>query len=814
MSLVSDSDSVAELQKEVRGLKRKLALAESNLARLHHVAVTQDRVETVINNTLKKERRFFQLVLENTNNILLLFDFDGRFAYASDSFLRDMGIANFGLISGRHYEEVLRSLIDEEILIKLTGALNTAINQKTTVSLEEQFAAGKRKEARIFSIDIVPMFEDNGESAGIMAILNDITEIKKLTKQQVEAEAANNAKSTFLAKMSHEIRTPLNAILGIAEMQMQNRFILNDANDTNETAGNIDTDIEIDTEEAFDKIYNSARVLLNIINDLLDFSKIETGMFDLSVDKYSVAAMVSASAHLNMVRINSKPIEFKVDADENTPSELFGDEGRIKQILNNLLSNAFKYTQEGEVELKVYAESSGSAGQSGDITLVMTVKDTGQGMTSEQIDKLYDEYTRFNLNANRTIEGVGLGMSITRHLVNMMNGEIIVESEPGAGTVFTVRLPQKNAGGGIIGKELSDDLRKFRANRGLYAKEARIAYKKMPKARVLAVDDVDTNLYVAKGLLAPYGLSADTAVSGYEAIEKLKNGNTYDIIFMDHMMPYMSGIETAVQIRQMGYDLPIVALTANAVSGIKEMFIENGFDDFLSKPVDILELNNILEKWIPEEKQKPAVIMSNNQEHDAGVKNPFRIEGLDTAKGILMTGGDIEDYLRTLAVYHNDGQEKISQIKACLSENNLALYTIYVHALKSASGIIGAKELSDAAMNLEAAGRRGDRDYINANSDDFLAALEKILSSISPVISGRGTGKYMDDADIILMKEELADLKAAMENFDAEAINRAADNLREYEIYTETGDIIGKIMKYKLMGDYDEATALIDGLLL
>jgi PAS domain S-box-containing protein len=415
----------------------------------------------------------------------------------------------------------------------------------------------------------------------VVGYIRDLRELKAMLREMHRAEIAeesNLAKSKFLARVSHEVRTPMNAILGITEIQLQN------------------DNLPHGTQEALDKIYNSGYLLLNIINDILDLSKIEAGKMEIAPVKYDVPSLINDTVHLNAMLFDSKPIELKLNVAENIPAMLFGDEIRIKQILNNLLSNAFKYTDEGKVDFSVFIERREETDM---LTVAFRVADTGKGMSEEQMNRLFDEYTRFNTETNRATEGTGLGMAITKHLVDLMNGEIFVESEPGKGSAFTVKIPQKDLGAGVLSKEELANLRDFRLGRAMQMKKApQIVREYMPQGKVLIVDDVETNLYVAKGLLTPYGLSVETAVSGLEAIQKVKAGAAYDIIFMDHFMPVMDGIEAAKRIRAMGYSGAIVALTANALTGQAEMFMENGFDEFISKPIDIRQLNAVLNKLI------------------------------------------------------------------------------------------------------------------------------------------------------------------------------------------------------------------------
>ncbi|MCL2844514.1 MAG: ATP-binding protein [Chitinivibrionia bacterium] len=415
---------------------------------------------------------------------------------------------------------------------------------------------------------------------GKMVHLQTSIDITELVEAKEQAIIANKTKSKFLAMMSHEIRTPMNAILGMAEIHLQ------------------DKKLPPKTQEVLTQIYNSGDLLVAIINDILDLSRIEADKMELNLSKYEVASLINDTVHLNMMQ-GSKSVEFELYVDENIPAEFFGDELRIKQILNNLLSNAYKYTKKGSIKLKVHVEEC-SDKKKYMKTLVFQVIDTGQGMTKEQKNKVFStEYSRYNLEANRSIQGTGLGMNITWRLVKMMNGEITVESEPFEGTTFTVRLPQETTNcSDVLGKDVVQNLQTFRIKEPSRLKNLNIVREYMPYGNVLIVDDVESNLLVAEGLMVPYGLTIDTVMSGEGAISKIKAGKEYDIIFMDHMMPDMDGIETVKIIREFGYKKPIVALTANALIGQAEEFLANGFDDFISKPIDTRQLNSVLNKYV------------------------------------------------------------------------------------------------------------------------------------------------------------------------------------------------------------------------
>jgi len=412
----------------------------------------------------------------------------------------------------------------------------------------------------------------------------------RLIEANIKTEAANQSKSNFLATMSHEIRTPLNAILGITQIELQNE------------------DLPARHISAYEKIHSSGINLLGIINDILDLTKIETGKMELNPFEYDVPSLINDAIQLNIIRIGSKPIDFKLSVDRNLPSTLIGDEIRIKQILNNLLSNAIKYTEEGQIHLSVKHITINE-----NIMLILSVSDTGQGMKEEDKRKIFDEYARFNTEANRSIEGTGLGLNIIKRIVEMMEGDINVESEFGKGSTFTVMIKQQSADDSPIGDELAQRLSNFTFTNKKQNNQ-KITKEVMPYGSVLVVDDVEINLYVACEILLSYKLEVEMADSGIAAIEKITNGKKYDVIFMDHMMPKMDGIETTKKLRELGYKGFIVALTANALVGNDKMFENNGFDEFLPKPIDLDQLNTILNKFVrdmhPQEakKYKPETI--------------------------------------------------------------------------------------------------------------------------------------------------------------------------------------------------------------
>ncbi|MCL2031653.1 MAG: ATP-binding protein, partial [Oscillospiraceae bacterium] len=635
-----------------------------------------------------------------------------------------------------------------------------------------------------YQVDVEILKNLEGETAGFIEVVQDITDIQTLARERAEAETANQAKSSFLASMSHEIRTPMNAILGITDILMQ------------------DETLSAETAEGLSKIYSSCDLLLGIINDILDFSKIEVGKLDIMPAQYDVASLINDSVHLNMMRIGSKPIEFKLQIDKNIPAKLVGDGLRIKQILNNLLSNAFKYTDAGKVTLTASSEP----GKDGTVTFVLGVKDTGYGMTEEQVARLFEEYSRFYQGNSRTIEGTGLGLAITQRLVGLMDGEIHVESEPRKGTLFTVRLPQGMVDADVLGEELAANLHKFHLNYLANRKSVHIVREPMPYGSVLIVDDVETNLYVAAGLMKPYGLRIDTVMSGRGAIEKITGGKVYDIIFMDHMMPEMDGIEVTKRLRGLQYANPIVALTANAVAGQADMFLQNGFDAFISKPIDIRQLNSVLNQLIRD--RKPPEVVETARRQAGGVRpaggEPPRADSLlmeSFARDARKSVAALEDLLQN---------GKMEQ------EAGLQQFTTTVHGLKSALANIGESRLSETAYQLEQAGRARDAGPVTALTPDFLREMGVLLEAWEAKRAADGSGGSGGaDEDPGELRGQLLALRDLCADYNRKGALDLLAGIRKGS--KETREALDGVKGYLLDSEFDEAenavAACIDALL-
>ncbi|MDR0951954.1 MAG: response regulator [Oscillospiraceae bacterium] len=600
-----------------------------------------------------------------------------------------------------------------------------------------------------------------GDTNGMFIDVADVTAtVEAKLEAEREKEAANRAnisKSKFLATMSHEIRTPMNAIIGISQMQMGRE------------------DLPYEAQEAIGKIYASGHGLLGIVNDILDLSKIETGKLEILPSEYDLASLINDTVSLYIAHLGSKPIEFSLKVYEDTPANFIGDELRIKQILGNILTNAFKYTDRGSVKMSVRHEKTADG-----INLIVSVSDTGQGMKPEDVAALGNEFARFNLETNRTTEGTGLGMSITNRLLGLMNGKMDIQSEFGVGSVFTITIPQLVAGEQTIGTELAARLSDFSYSRDRQTQQLQIVREYMPYGKALIVDDVETNLYVAEGLLRPYGISVTAVTSGYAAIDLVRAGESYDIIFMDHMMPKMDGIETVERLRSMGYTAPIVALTANALTGNEAMFREKGFDDFISKPIDIRRLNTVLNRFV-RDKSKAA-------------------ESADSEKPIAKDNEGVSPKL--IEVFTRDVSKAIPILRE-LGKDDIKLFTTTAHAMKSACANVGNASLSELAKALEKAGRAGDMTFIEANTPQFIEELAAFALKITPE---KKSGLLPEDTE--LLQKTLVDIAAACDNYDSAAAEKLLASLGDYKWSDATASMLAEASKLILHAEFEEASAL------
>ncbi|MCL2249486.1 MAG: response regulator [Oscillospiraceae bacterium] len=562
----------------------------------------------------------------------------------------------------------------------LVRSMMREINNLRTQEVEE---ARRKSEAEVAKVQAEKVLQEERQS-------------KEL------AEASSMAKSSFLARMSHEIRTPITAVMGVSEIELHNPAL------------------PIQTAESFSKVYNAANALLGIVNDILDLSKIEAGKFEIIGEKYEVASMIVDASHIQQSHVGRKNIGFSVHVDESLPTNLEGDPIRIIQVISNLLSNAFKYTMEGTVGLSFSCEKDSEDAEK--ITLVISISDSGLGMTPEQVNDLSNEYTRYHENEYRFIEGTGLGMPIVFSLVKMMGAEVEISSKVNEGTSVVVKIPQKALSENVLGKDLALRLEQLEENTLSVRKRFSFEPESMPYGKVMVVDDVEENLYVAKGLLAFYDLEIVTCKSGYEAISRVKNGEVYDIVFMDYMMPGISGTDAMLQMRELGYDAPIVVLTANAMIGKAEEFMKDGFDGFMSKPIQTKSLNSTLIKYI-KNKQPPEVIEAALK---ASAENPAKKRDIHS----FQTNPELLEKLR--ADFSRGHSDAFSKLLKQLDEGDIATAHRTAHTIKGAAGLIYENELLEAAFDVEqklVMRRQPTKKELSALEQE----LERVLSDIGEV---------------------------------------------------------------------------------
>ena len=649
-------------------------------------------------------------------------------------------------------------------------------------------------DGKSYRIRTTPVCDDNGTMTSIMGTFDDVSERSRLQAELKEAldkaQEANRAKSSFLASMSHEMRTPLNAVIGLSELVIE------------------DGGLTREIQENLEKIYGAGTTLLSTVNDILDISKIEAGKFEIIPVEYDIPSLINDAITQSIMRIGEKPIQFCLDISEELPARLRGDDLRVKQILNNLLSNAFKYTREGSVELGIDCSF-----EEDTVWMSVRVRDTGIGIKPEDMDRLFNEYAQVDTSSNRKIEGTGLGLSITKRIVEMMGGSVTVESEYGKGSIFTARFRQQFITGAIIGPEVVNSLKNFHYSEHKRRQNIRMARIALPYAHVLVVDDVATNLDVARGMMKPYGMVVDCVTSGQEAIEIIRDGSIkYNTIFMDHMMPGMDGIEATRIIREeIGTEyaktVPIIALTANAIVGNEEMFLSKGFQAFLSKPIEIERLDSVIREWVRDKELEKSftgrqicmdgqtyVDIRSGKERRAELERRGGLErrtlgkiipGLDIGKGIERFGGDEDSFLHVLASYVVNTRPLIEKIRK-VNKGNIADYAIAVHGIKGSSRGICAELMGTKAEILEKAAREKDLSYVLANNSAFINSAEKLINDIDKMlkeIAEDNPKPKKDKPDDSALEKLLEACKA----YDMDGVDEAMESITGYDYESDGG---------------------------
>ncbi len=586
-------------------------------------------------------------------------------------------------------------------------------------------------------------------------------------------EKAEKARDIFLANMSHELRTPINTILGL------NELILRESQE------------EAVKEYARD-IRQAGNILLALVSDILDFSKIEADKMELTEGIYDVSSLLNDLINSISVQLRRKKLDLVLDIAQDIPYKMFGDEIHIRQIIGNLLSNAVRYTEKGRITLHV----SWKELPKDSVEMYVIVKDTGVGIREEDIPKLFNAFQRMDSTARNKEDRTGLGLAITQRLIEMMGGKLEVQSIYGMGSAFSFKIVQKIVDREPLGdfeKQYKDSLRSIEDYH-----EKFIA----PMGRILIVDDNAMNLAVAQGLLKGTRLQIDVAASGEECLELIKR-KTYHLICMDHMMPVMDGVQTLHAIRALegnpSRDIPVIALTANAVAGARELYLQEGFQDYLTKPIDADKFENMLIEYLPSN----VVYLTNNrdindeyeQTQDEGDgefdirESQLYLMGFNLRNGLRYMGGDKALYGKVLRDFHSILQEKETALKDFLQKGDMPGYTIIVHSLKGNARNVGADDLADEAFELEKMAKAGQLEDVTVRSPILFSMMNTMRNSLRVYLETEDAGEKTEQqtpeesAGSITEDEwvrALQELAARLDDFDGES---AAAKLRELKRY-------------------------------
>ena len=613
---------------------------------------------------------------------------------------------------------------------------------------------------------------------------------RELEIQKGAALAASELKSRFLATMSHEIRTPMNTIIGLLDLMRtdnldegQNKFIRD--------------------------LKRMSEVLLQIINDILDFHKIESNKLELLPVHFNLDAFINEQVSRHQFLAESKNLEFKSILAPDLPHTMFGDEIRIGQIITNLISNAIKYTQKGHVCFRV-----DKTVKDRQKFIIFTVEDTGIGIKKENFSTLFEEFVQFDKLKHRNITGTGLGLGIAKHLIDMMGGQILLKSKYGEGSTFIVQLP-------LVEGDPNQVVRESIAEK-VTAK---------PGTQVLVVDDNSGNIIVAVGMLARHGIVPDTAESGKQAVEMIQ-AKKYDLVFMDHMMPEMDGIEAVTVIRKLDDEyyrkLPIIALSANAVVHAQEEFIRCGMNDFVSKPIISSDLNLALARWLPKEKITAEKTEPDNRQTSLDetslniqLQQLTKIEDLSITSGLSWVGGDKRLYLNVIRQFCNSIDKDVNLLKSFVHDEKWAGYAIRVHAIKSILATIGNQFLADWALRLEEASTNGDTAKCIKENDNFCNSLLKfqvkllqtdLMANVAPVQQKKKVTRKA-------LKTKLEQLLQACYDFQPETAEPLSEELlgvslsASKAVCSSMDTSLAKVYQLIHAYDYDEATSVIENLL-
>ena len=595
-----------------------------------------------------------------------------------------------------------------------------------------------------------------------MMTIVDVTKIieqNHLMKRLVlQTEDANRAKTNFVSNMSHEIRTPMNSIVGITEILLRSRHSPKE-------------------QEYLLNIQSSGRVLLTIINDVLDCSKMEAGKMQLFDEPYDTCSLFHDLRISMENRIGHSGLELIYDIDQDIPCKLKGDMGRIRQVIINLVNNAIKYTEKGSVRFSVHVRQKNTD----KVMLYYEVADTGIGIRKEDHKILFDAFQRVEMDRNRYVEGTGLGLTISQNLVNMMGGGIEVESEYGKGSRFFFTIEQT-----IIDPTPVSAVNYNGQKDNVTEKEAECLFI-APEAHILLVDDNELNLVVAKELLKPLRMQIDTAENGLQAV-KMVRGSQYDLVLMDHMMPVMDGIEAAKAIRALPEDkyqkLPIIALTANAMVDARKEFLNAGMNGFVAKPIDFARICNQLKLWLPKDlvrdvpKEEAKKLLADDLS-DREIQPEDPQMGFSFEEGVNHCGSKAA-LMKTIRIFYRTIDSKANKIEQCLKEGLIGDYVIEVHALKSSALLIGAVPLSEAAKELEDYGKQGKTEVLEEKTPDVLTLYRDLKNILRPYAEKEEDAKKeFSDGEWITALQQI---HQCIEQFDLDGVDQIMEQLEEYQV--------------------------------
>ncbi len=622
----------------------------------------------------------------------------------------------------------------------------------------------------------------------------------ELENAMIDARKASRARDVFLANMSHEIRTPINTMLGL------NELILRESQD--ETIRGYALDIK-----------QAGTILLSLVSDILDFSKLQSGKMELAEGTYDISSLLNDLINSVSIPLRKKKLRLSLDIAPDIPYKLSGDEVHLRQIIGNLLSNAVKYTQTGTVTLRLSWEK-----QEKDMLLLkIMVEDTGIGVKEKDIARIFETFNRLDMKASRNEEGTGLGLAVTHQLVGMMGGKLEVKSEYGKGSVFSFAIPQKIINPSPLG-DFQEQYDKSVKNSISY-REKFIA----PLAKILVVDDNAMNLAVAQDLLRKTKLQIDVASSGGECLEMLKR-KEYHLICMDHMMPVMDGVQTLRAIRELednpSRNIPVIALTANAVVGAREFYLKAGFEDYLSKPIEPDKLEDMLIQYLPKELvylTEDEEISVENDDHIGGLDEEKLTDmGINAANGLKYMGGSRALYEKVLRDFREILHEKEEQLKNMLGKEDVSGYAIIVHALKGNARNVGADELAEEAFELEKKSKDGKLEEVEVQSPILFGMMRTLGENLDRYLETEVSSCRMEKEEEPAEKQQITEdvwrekllrLYQQLDDFDGESVMESLAEFKKYQLTEEHRKMLRLCEKAVNDFAYDVAMEIVSSVL-